>query len=191
MLVFLLIITAEDVCLWPYPVDVLVKLVTFLGSLHWPSAGADLGPGGTSYVELLILGELLAGERFQFEKAVLGVRGLIVPFQCRLFLLVQALMFGDLVISFLALCFVRYVFALCYWCQSQQVTMVGINLVMVSPPGLVRLLMSIKFLELLFLFGYLLDRGLYCCAVICDSVLHGKVPAWSRPGCFACRIGSR
>ena len=37
---------------------------------HWPSAGADLGPGGISCVELLILCELWAGERFQFEKAV-------------------------------------------------------------------------------------------------------------------------
>ena len=53
------IVTSEDVCLWPYSVDILVKLVTFLGSLHWPSAGADLCPGGISYVELLILYELL------------------------------------------------------------------------------------------------------------------------------------
>ena len=29
-----------------------------------------MGPGGISYVELLILYELWAGERFQFEKAV-------------------------------------------------------------------------------------------------------------------------
>ena len=48
----------------------MVKLVTFLRSLHWPSAGADLGPDGISHVELLILYELWAGERFQFEKAV-------------------------------------------------------------------------------------------------------------------------
>ena len=41
----------------------------FLGSLHWPSAGGDLGPGGISYVELLILYELWAGDRFQFEKS--------------------------------------------------------------------------------------------------------------------------
>ena len=64
-------ISAEDVCLWPYSVDIfLIKFVTFLGSLHWPSAGNDLGPGGVSYVELLILCELWAGERLQFEKAV-------------------------------------------------------------------------------------------------------------------------
>ena len=42
----------------------------FLSSLHWPSAGGDLGAGGISYVELLILCELWAGERFQFDKAV-------------------------------------------------------------------------------------------------------------------------
>ena len=59
------IITAEDVCLWPYSVGILVKLVFFWGSLHWPSAGADLGPGCISSIELLILYELWAGERFQ------------------------------------------------------------------------------------------------------------------------------
>ena len=69
--VFLLFaISAEDVCLWPYHVENLIKFVTFLGSLHWPSAGNDLGPGGVSYGELLILYELWAGERLQFEKAV-------------------------------------------------------------------------------------------------------------------------
>ena len=31
--------------------------------LHWPVSGADLGVGGVSYVELLILFELWAGER--------------------------------------------------------------------------------------------------------------------------------
>ena len=63
-------VSAENVCLWPYSVENLMKCVTFLGSLHWPSAGNDLGPGGVSYVELLILHELWAGERLQFEKAV-------------------------------------------------------------------------------------------------------------------------
>ena len=64
-------VTAGGVCLWPYSVGVLVNLVTFLGSLHWPSAGSDLGSGGTSYLELLMLYELWAGERLQIEKAVL------------------------------------------------------------------------------------------------------------------------
>ena len=48
----------------------MIEFVTFSGSLHWPSAGNDLGPGGVFHVELLILCELWAGERLQFEKAV-------------------------------------------------------------------------------------------------------------------------
>ena len=65
-----------------------------------------------SYVELLLLYELWTGERFQFEKGCSSVvRGLIAQFQCRLFLLVQALIFSDIV-SFLVLCCVRYVFCL-------------------------------------------------------------------------------
>ena len=51
-------------------VGVLVKLVAFLGNLHWPDSGADSGVGGVSCVELLILYELWAGERPAFEKAV-------------------------------------------------------------------------------------------------------------------------
>ena len=41
----------------------------FLGTLHWPASGLDLGVGGISYVELLILYELWAGERLSLEKA--------------------------------------------------------------------------------------------------------------------------
>ena len=51
-----------------YP-GLLVKWVTFLVSLHWPAGGLDLGVGGISYVELLILYELWAGERLSLEKA--------------------------------------------------------------------------------------------------------------------------
>ena len=46
-----------------------VKWVAFSGSLHWPVGGADLGVGGISNVELLILCELWAGERLVLEKA--------------------------------------------------------------------------------------------------------------------------
>ena len=62
-------IGADDVAHWPYTTGLLVKWVTFLGSLHWPSGGVDLGVGGISYVELLILYELWAGERLSLEKA--------------------------------------------------------------------------------------------------------------------------
>ena len=41
-----------------------------MGSLHWPVDGLDLGVGGISYVELLILYELWAGERLSLERAV-------------------------------------------------------------------------------------------------------------------------
>ena len=41
----------------------------FLGSLHLPDSGLDLGVGGISYVELLILFELWTGERLVLEKA--------------------------------------------------------------------------------------------------------------------------
>ena len=43
--------------------------VAFLGTLHWPAGGADLGVGGISYVEFLILYELWAGERLSLGKA--------------------------------------------------------------------------------------------------------------------------
>ena len=40
-----------------------------MGSLHWPADGLDLGVGCISYVELLSLHELWAGERLSLEKA--------------------------------------------------------------------------------------------------------------------------
>ena len=47
----------------------LVKWVAFLSTLHWPQDGADLGVGGVSFVELLILHELWASVRLVLEKA--------------------------------------------------------------------------------------------------------------------------
>ena len=75
-------ISSADIALWPYTPGLLVKWVSFLATLHWPAGGPDLGVGGISYLELLILYELWAGEGVQF--------------QCRLFRLVQALIFGAL-----------------------------------------------------------------------------------------------
>ena len=72
-------VTADDVEVWPYSVGLLVKLVTFLGTLHWPAAGADLGSGGVSFVEILILYELWAGERLELEKAVPRYRRSLRP----------------------------------------------------------------------------------------------------------------
>ena len=48
----------------------MVKWVSFSGSLHWPVGGLDLGVGGVSYVEVLIMYELWAGERLSLERAV-------------------------------------------------------------------------------------------------------------------------
>ena len=63
------VICADDTALWPYTPGILVKRFTFLGTLHWLAGGVDLGVGGISYVELLILYELWAGERLSLEKA--------------------------------------------------------------------------------------------------------------------------
>ena len=62
-------IGAQDVADWPHSVSLLVKWVAFWGSLHWLVGGADLGVGGVSYVEMLILYELWAGERLALKKA--------------------------------------------------------------------------------------------------------------------------
>ena len=42
----------------------------FLGTLHWPAGAVDLGVGGVSFVEMLILYELWAGERLCLESAI-------------------------------------------------------------------------------------------------------------------------
>ena len=73
---------------------------------------------GVSYLELLILYEQRAGERLVVECALLLLGVLGVQFQCRLFLLVQALMLGALVVflgvSFVSLlCFLVVYFGLC------------------------------------------------------------------------------
>ena len=71
----------------------MVKWVAFLGSLHWPAHGGDLGVGGISYLELLILYELWAGERLSLEKAHPRYLRPERPISVSLFLLVQALIF--------------------------------------------------------------------------------------------------
>ena len=59
-----------DVAAWPFSVGPLLKFLLFLGSLHWPCDDGDLGIGGVSYLELLILYERWAGERLVVEGAV-------------------------------------------------------------------------------------------------------------------------
>ena len=60
-------ISDDDVGCWPFSTGALVKLAAFLSSLHWPDEVTDLGPGGVSYVELLILYERWAGERLRIR----------------------------------------------------------------------------------------------------------------------------
>ena len=67
--VFASAIGADDVAYWPYTTSLLVKWLAFLGTLHWPAGGLDLGIGGTSYVELLLLYEVWAVGRLSLEKA--------------------------------------------------------------------------------------------------------------------------
>ena len=63
-------VATEDVCQWPYSLGVLVKLVAFLSTLHWPDSGVDFGVVEVPFIELLILHELSVGERLVLEKAV-------------------------------------------------------------------------------------------------------------------------
>ena len=59
----------DDIASWPFSVGLLLKIVHFLGSLHWPRGAEDLVVGGVSYLELLILYEKWA-ERLVIESAV-------------------------------------------------------------------------------------------------------------------------
>ena len=59
----------ENIAHWPYTPGILVKWVAFLGTLHWPAGGLDLGVGDISYVELLTPYEPRAVERLSLEKA--------------------------------------------------------------------------------------------------------------------------
>ena len=63
-------ISEDDVGRWPFSPSCLVKLAAFLSSLTWPSEVADLGAGGISYVELLILYERWSGERLCIEESI-------------------------------------------------------------------------------------------------------------------------
>ena len=88
-------VTAEDVGAWPYSMGMLVKWVTFLGTLHWPAVGADLWVGGVSFVEVLIFSLSFGQVKGWYWKRLSSViGGLGAQFQCRLFRLVQELTFG-------------------------------------------------------------------------------------------------
>ena len=81
-------ITVEDVQVWPYSVSLLVKILAFMGTLHWPASSVEFGVGGISFVELLILYEQWAGERLCLEAAIPRARRIGRPIS------VSALPFG-------------------------------------------------------------------------------------------------
>ena len=67
-------VTAEDVRVWPYSVSLLVKVSVFLGILYWLAGVVEFSVGGVSFVEMLVLYELWAGERLCLESAIPGHR---------------------------------------------------------------------------------------------------------------------
>ena len=69
MLVLLLVLVLRMLLSGPTLLVFWSSSVAFQRSLHWLAGGVDLGVGGVSYVELLILYELRAGERLTLEKA--------------------------------------------------------------------------------------------------------------------------
>ena len=60
----------EDISAWPCSVDLVVKITAFCEFCSLVSEDKDLGVGGVSYLELLILCELWAGERLICEKSI-------------------------------------------------------------------------------------------------------------------------
>ena len=85
----------NDIRAWPFPVGLLVKVFHFLATLRWPEGAHDLGVGGVSHLEL-ILYEKWAVSDWCSTRCCRIFGGLGVLFQCRLFLLVQALRYGVL-----------------------------------------------------------------------------------------------
>ena len=167
-------ITVEDVRVWPYTVSLLVKISAFLGTLHCPAAAGDLGVGGVSFVELLILYELWAGKRLSLEKAVPRHRSVGRPIS------VSAVPFGPGIDIWRSCRFFRAIFrALC--CLVVLVgfflgvlvltivvfgTLVGISVVMVLLLGHVKLLLLIFWMSFLFFLGILLPLVLVCLQVL-------------------------
>ena len=143
-------ITADDVRVWPYSVSLLVKISAFLGTLHWPAGAVEFGVEVSLLLRCLFCMNCGLVRDFVLRVLFLGIGGLDVQFQCRLFLLVQALIFGAPV-GFWEPSFVLYVCCLValvgffLWILGLImvvfVTLVGRSAVMVLRPDLVRLLL--------------------------------------------------
>ena len=92
----------DDVGFWPYSVGLLVKLCSFLSSLHWPSVVDDFGVGVFRLLSFLFFMNVGLERGWSWRCLFLSC---VVQFQCRLFLLDRALISGDLV-GFWVRCFV-------------------------------------------------------------------------------------
>ena len=147
------------------------KASAFLGTLHWPAAAGDLGVGGVSFVELLILYELWAGERLSLEKAVPRHRRVgrpisvsAVPFGPGIDIWRSCRFLGPFFVHFLCCLVVLVGFFLGVLVAFD--TLVGISVVMVLLQGLVKLLLLIFWMSFLFFLGILLPLVLVCLLVL-------------------------
>ena len=87
------VVCADDIALWPYTTGLLVKWVSFLGSLHWPAGGLDLGVCGVMLNCFFFMNfGLVRGSLWR--RLIHSIFDQGVQFQCLLFRLVQALIFG-------------------------------------------------------------------------------------------------
>ena len=93
------VVCAEDVALWPYTPGILVKWISFLSSLHWPVDGMDLGLVAFLMLNCSFYMNFGLVRGFLWRRLTLVIFDPGVQFQCRLFLLVQALIFGVPVVS--------------------------------------------------------------------------------------------
>ena len=156
--------------------------------MHWPQGDVSLGVGGVSFVEVLILYELWAGVRLDFEKAVLRYRragrsiSVSVPFGPGIDIWRSCRFIGGSMRAFV-LCHV--VFEGSFLVRLVLITvgfgtLGGKGVVMASPPGLVNQLRRVFLNELLVLFGYPCGSA--------AALLSGVLPLQYCSGRFACRV---
>ena len=143
----LLEVRDADVGFWPFSVNILVKLCSFLSSLHWPSSVVDftdVGVGGVLLVEMLFYVCMNVGlERGLFWKLqCLSTVVLVVQFLCLLFLRDRALIFGNHSRSWVLCCGLQ-IHAVGVLTIAGFGLLVGSNVVMVSCLGLLKLLVLV------------------------------------------------
>ena len=168
-------VCAADVAHWPYTPGLMVKWVAFLGTLHWPAGVLTL---------VLVVSLMLSCSFFMsfglvkgclWRRLILVTSAQDVKFQCRLFHLVQALVFGVLVVLLVLLC---GLFACCLegWGGLSPAPLVliivgsvilgGRCVVMVLLLGLVKVPLRLFKMSFWGCFVILLDLGVLCLLVL-------------------------